>query len=292
MPRLLQASSRAAAMPGTAACSCSAPRVLLKAFETLQPGILAACREAVAPVLANVSAHLDRVAFARAPSISIDYAIMERAGNVATVIGRFDWSDVGDWQAVWSIALRDQSGNAVYGNAEAMDSSGSLIHSEGPLLVGVGLTDMIAVATKDAVIVAPKDRAQDVKLAVDRLKTQDRPEASSGRKTFRPWGAFEQLHIGPGFQVKELTVSPGAKLSLQRHRHRGEHWVCIAGEGIAVRNGERIALEVGTGVFIPQGAVHRLENPGPAPLRVVETQIGSYTGEDDIERLDDMYGRS
>lgn len=267
------------------------PSVLLSAFETFQPGILAACRDAVAPVIDGGAQMLDRVAFARAPSISIDYAIMEKAQNVATVVGEFDWSDVGDWQAVWNIAPRDASGNAVFGNAEAMESSGSLIHSDGPLLVGVGLTDIIAVATKDAVIVAPKDRAQDVKLAVDRLKAHNRPEASIGKKVFRPWGTFEQLHVGPGFQVKELMVEPGAKLSLQRHRHRGEHWVCIAGEGIAVRGSERISLAVGAGVFIPQGAIHRLENPGSAPLRVVETQIGSYTGEDDIERFEDIYGR-
>jgi mannose-6-phosphate isomerase-like protein (cupin superfamily) len=156
----------------------------------------------------------------------------------------------------------------------------------------VGLSDMIAVATRDAVVVAPKDRAQDVRLAVERLKTSNRPEASSGSKVIKPWGAFEQLHAGAGFRVKELTVRPGASLSLQRHKHRGEHWVCIAGEGYAVRGEDRIRLTVGTGVYIPQGSVHRLENPGPAVLRVIETQIGSYTGEDDIERLQDMYGRA
>lgn len=267
------------------------PSVLLAAFERYQPDILSACRDAVALGAADADVKIERQAFARAPSISIDYAIMEKAENVATVVADFDWSDVGDWQAVWSIAARDASGNAVFGNAEVMQSSGSLVHSDGPLLVGVGLVDMIAVATKDAIIVAPKDRAQDVKLAVEQLKVNNRPEASAGRKMHRPWGSFEQLHIGPGFQVKELTVLPGAKLSLQRHKFRGEHWVCIAGEGYAVRDKDRIHLTVGVGVFIPQGSVHRLENPGTDILRVVETQIGSYTGEDDIERLEDVYGR-
>lgn len=267
------------------------PSVLLAAFERLQPDILEACKEAVGAGAAGADVRIDRAAFARARSISIDYAIMEKASNVATVVAGFDWSDVGDWLAVWNIAARDASGNAILGNAEVIDSSGSLVRSDGPLLVAVGLADMIAVATKDAVIVAPKDRAQDVKQAVEQLKTHDRPEASSGKKVHRPWGSFEQLHIGPGFQVKELTVQPGAKLSLQRHKHRGEHWVCIAGEGFAVRDKDRIHLIVGTGVFIPQGSIHRLENPGTEILRVVETQIGSYTGEDDIERFEDVYGR-
>ena len=267
------------------------PSVMLAAFEHFQPGILAACREAVGNISGGADVKMVRAAFARAPSISIDYAIMEKASNVATVVADFDWSDVGDWQAVWSIAVHDASGNAVFGNAEAVASSGSLVHSDGPLLVGVGLVDMIAVATKDAIIVAPKTRAQDVKLAVEQLKASNRPEASSGKKVHRPWGSFEQLHIGPGFQVKELTVSPGAKLSLQRHKHRGEHWVCIAGEGFAVRGKERIHLSAGTSVVIPQGSIHRLENPGTETLRVIETQIGSYTGEDDIERFEDVYGR-
>lgn len=267
------------------------PSVLLAAFEQFQPGILQACREAVGSVVAGADVKIERAAFARAPSISIDYAIMEKASNVATVVADFDWSDVGDWLAVWNIAARDASGNAVFGNAEVVGSSGSLVRSDGPLLVAVGLVDMIAVATKDAIIVAPKDRAQDVKQAVEQLKSHNRPEASSGKKVHRPWGSFEQLHIGPGFQVKELTVLPGAKLSLQRHKYRGEHWVCIAGEGFAVRDKDRIHLSIGTGVFIPLGSIHRLENPGTEILRVVETQIGSYTGEDDIERFEDVYGR-
>lgn len=269
------------------------PSVLIKAFEQHQPAILEACRAAVSSAdTAGGVVRLDRSEFARAPSISIDYAIMERATNVATVVAGFDWSDVGDWQAVWNLADHDESGNALSGNASVLESSGSLVHSEGPLLVGVGLKDMIAVATKDAVIVAPMDRAQDVKQAVEQLRSGNKPEASSGKIVYRPWGSFEQLHVGPGFQVKELTVLPGAKLSLQRHRRRSEHWVCIAGEGYAVRDKDRIHLSVGIEVHIPLGAVHRLENPGTETLRIVEVQIGSYTGEDDIERLEDVYGRT
>ncbi len=267
------------------------PSVLLAAFEQHQPGILQACREAVGTSAPGADIKIERTAFARAPSISIDYAIMEKASNVATVVADFDWSDVGDWLAVWNIAARDASGNAVFGNAEVVGSTGSLVRSDGPLLVAVGLIDMVAVATKDAIIVAPKNRAQDVKQAVEQLKRHNRPEATSGRVVSRPWGSYEQLHIGPGFQVKELTVLAGAKLSLQRHKYRSEHWVCIAGEGFAVRDNDRIHLSIGTGVFIPLGSIHRLENSGTEVLRVVETQIGSYTGEDDIERFEDVYGR-
>jgi mannose-1-phosphate guanylyltransferase/mannose-6-phosphate isomerase len=267
------------------------PSVLIAAFAELQPGILQACRDAVPEDVREPTIRLNRAAFMRAPSISIDYAIMEKSSNVATVLADFDWSDVGDWQAVWSVASQDDNNNAVFGNAHVVDSSGSLVHSDGPLLVGVGLVDMIAVATKDAIVVAPMQRAQDVKRAVEQLKAKNLPEASSGRKVLRPWGSYEQLHVGPGFQVKELTVLPGAKLSLQRHRFRAEHWVCIAGEGYAVRGEDRIHLSTGEGVYIPLGSIHRLENPGPEVLRIVETQIGKYTGEDDIERIEDIYGR-
>ena len=267
------------------------PDTLLAAFAALQPEMLAAVKAALAPAAAGDAVRLDPEAFARAPSISIDYAIMEKAPNVASVVAGFDWNDVGDWQAVWSIAAQDGSGNAISGNAEAIDSSGSLIHSDGPLVVGVGLTDMIAVASKDAVVVAPKHRAQDVKLAVELLARQNREEATSGKKVLRPWGSYEQLHIGPGFQVKELTVHPGAKLSLQRHKFRAEHWVCIAGTGVATRNDEKIPLAVDTCIYMPLGCIHRLENTGHETLRIIEVQIGSYTGEDDIERIEDVYGR-
>ncbi|MBI2717366.1 MAG: mannose-1-phosphate guanylyltransferase/mannose-6-phosphate isomerase [Rhizobiales bacterium] len=267
------------------------PSVLLKAFAKLQPEILAACRAALGQAGAATTVKLDRVAFARAPAISIDYAIMEKAANVATVVADLGWSDIGDWQAMWELSAHDAAGNAVSGSAKVFGSSGSLLLGDGPLLVGVGLKDMVAVAVKDAVLVAPRARSQEVKDAVDRLMALGRDEAVSGKKVYRPWGSFEQLHIGPGFQVKELTVNPGAKLSLQRHRHRAEHWVVIAGEGIATRGEERIALSVNQSIFLPLGVIHRLENPGRETLRIIEVQIGGYTGEDDIERFDDIYGR-
>jgi mannose-1-phosphate guanylyltransferase/mannose-1-phosphate guanylyltransferase/mannose-6-phosphate isomerase len=268
------------------------PSTLIAAFEQLQPDILKACREALTGCAPGAMMKLDRAAFAQAPSISIDYAIMEKSPNVATVIADLGWSDIGDWQAIWQIAAKDERGNVIHGNVVAIGNNDSLMQSDGPLLVGLGLRGFIAVATKDAVIVAPKDRAQDVKLVVDTLVAQNRSEAVAAKKVFRPWGSFEQLHVGPGFQVKEITVNPGAKLSLQRHRYRAEHWVCIAGEGIVTRGGERRRIAVNQAIDIPLGAVHRLENPAQQPLQIVEVQIGSYTGEDDIERIEDIYGRA
>ena len=268
------------------------PSVLIGAFEQFQPEILAACRAALAAARPGPVMKLEPQSFAAAPSISIDYAIMEKAPNVATVVADLGWSDVGDWQAIWEIAPRDAEGNAVRGNAQSVGSRGSLMQSDGPLVVGIGLEDMIAVGTKDAVVVAPRARSQDVKLAVDLLNSLGRGEAASSKKVFRPWGSFEQLHIGPGFQVKELTVIPGAKLSLQSHKFRAEHWVCIAGEGIATCDGARIPLKVGEATYLPLGAIHRLENPGTETLRIIEVQIGSYTGEDDIQRYEDVYGRA
>ncbi|MCB1380604.1 MAG: mannose-1-phosphate guanylyltransferase/mannose-6-phosphate isomerase [Alphaproteobacteria bacterium] len=268
------------------------PGVILDAFERLQPEILSACLSALPDESSGPVMRLGAEAFAAAPSISIDYAIMEKSADVATVVADLGWSDVGDWQAIWELSDRDTDGNACQGAAEAVASQGCLIRSDGPLVVGVGLTDIIAVGTKDAVVVAPRSKAQEVKRAVDHLTALGRSEATIGIKVLRPWGSYEQLHIGPGFQVKELTVRPGAKLSLQRHKHRAEHWVCIAGEGIATRGDERIPLSVDQTVYIPLGAIHRLENPGHETLRVIEVQLGSYTGEDDIERLEDIYGRA
>lgn len=250
------------------------PSVLLAAFQSHQPDVLAACREAVEKAPAGDILRLDRAAFARAPSISIDYAIMEKAGNLTAVLAEFDWSDIGDWDAVWSAGDRDDNGNTAIGNIELMDSSGSLINSNGPLLVGVGLIDMIAVATRDAIIVAPRNRSQDVKLAVERLAIDNRAEATCGGKIHRPWGTEERLHSGLGFQVRELSVLPGSMTPLQCCKFRVNHWLCNGGEGIAVRDQDRISLHIHATVYIPPGATHRLENHGSALLRIIEIQIG------------------
>ena len=268
------------------------PSVVLAAFARLEPGILDACRQALAGATPDLPAvGLAPDGFLRAPSVSFARAILERAGNVAAVLADFDWSDAGDWSAIWALSARDRSGNALRGSAHMLDCERSLLIGEVLLLVGVGLADMVCIATPDAVLVAPRSRAQDVKLAVARLDAASGREAATGHRVGRPWGAFAQLHEGPGFRVKELAVVPGGKLSLQRHRHRGEHWVCVAGVGEALVGTEWLALAPGTAVSIPQGTTHRLENRGGDLLRVIETQFGAYTGEDDIERIEDIYGR-
>lgn len=268
------------------------PSAVIAAFAQLAPDILVACRSALTDCPAGPVMRLDATAFAAAEAISIDYAIMEKSDNVAAVVTDLEWSDVGDWHAVWDIALKDENGNDRRGNAQLIDCSGSLVHSDGPLVVGIGLTDMLAVATPDAVVIAPRRRAQDIRFAVDVLIASGHEEVILSRKVLRPWGSFERLHVGPGFQVKELIVKPGAKLSLQRHRFRAEHWVCVAGEGIVTLGEKCQPIAVNQAINIPLGAIHRLENPGTELLRVIEVQIGDYTGEDDIERLEDIYGRA
>jgi mannose-1-phosphate guanylyltransferase/mannose-6-phosphate isomerase len=267
------------------------PSVLLEAFRSLQPEILRACEAAVARCNADSVMKIDAAAFEAAKAVSVDYAIMERATNVATVVADLGWSDVGDWQAVWKAGTADASGVVGQGNVLSVDSENSLLKSDGPLVVGVGLKNMIAVATRDAIIVAPIERSQDVKCAVDRMSALGLSEANTGKKVLRPWGYYEQIQSGAGFQVKQLSVHPGAKLSLQRHKHRSEHWVCIAGEGLATRGNELLPLSRQIAIDIPLGMVHRLENPGAEMLHVIEVQFGSYLGEDDIERFEDIYDR-
>ena len=264
---------------------------LLKSFEELQPSMLVACRAALPEDAKLASVKLHRAPFLKAPSISVDYAVMERAANVATVVAELGWSDVGDWDAVWQISPKDATGVAAGGNVQVIDSRNSIVHSDGPLVVGLGLDDMIAIGTQDAVLVAPRSHAQDVAKVVDALAELGRKEAASGRKILRPWGWYETLHAGPGFQVKEIAVNPGSRVSLQRHKLRAEHWVCTSGHGIATRGEARIDIGVNDAVDIPLGCIHRLENPGSRMLHIIEVQIGGYTGEDDIERLEDDYGR-
>jgi mannose-1-phosphate guanylyltransferase / mannose-6-phosphate isomerase len=255
---------------------------LLQSFETLQPEIFQACKAAM-PAEKSSGLLLDQTAFSKAPAISIDYAIMEKASDVATVVADLGWSDVGDWYAVWQASDKDGAGVVARGNAHAIDCKDSIVQSHGPLVVGLGLNNMIVVGTKDAILVAPFSCAQDVKKVVDSLTVLGRSEATSAKKVFRPWGWYESLHLGPGFQVKEIAVKPGAKLSLQRHKFRAEHWVCVKGRGIVTRSDERIEFGVNGHVDIPLGAIHRLENPGSEMLHIIETRIGSYTGEDDID---------
>ena len=226
--------------------------------------------------------------------ISIDYAIMEKAQNLVAVPYASKWSDLGGWDAVWAESKPDTSGNVTSDTAHAIECANSLLRSEnsGQQVVGIGLNDMMAIAMPDAVLVAPKDRAQDVKKAVELLKTKDIAQAEIFPKDHRPWGWFESLALGERFQVKRICVKPGAALSLQSHNHRSEHWIVVAGTAkVTIDENIQLVTE-GQSVYVPLGAVHRMENPGKLPMILIEVQIGTYLGEDDIIRYEDVYARN
>jgi mannose-1-phosphate guanylyltransferase/mannose-6-phosphate isomerase len=231
--------------------------------------------------------------WSQAPSISIDYAIMERASNLAVMPYSAGWSDLGGWQAVWQESGPKESGNVVSSNATAIDCSNTLLRSESPQveLVGIGLEDIVAVATSDAVLVAHRSEAQRVREAVMALEDRGARQATAFPIDRRPWGWFETLVMGHGFQVKRIDVYPGAALSLQSHSHRCEHWIVVEGTARVTVDQSVQELSENQSVYIPLGAVHRMENPGKAPLTFIEVQIGSYLGEDDIVRYEDRYAR-
>lgn len=269
------------------------PSVLLEALERLEPEMVAACRAALKPFGLHAVRILSGTEFARSRTVSIDTAVMERSPNIATVLARFDWSDAGDWEAVRRAAASgDGDGNVADGDALLEGGRNTLAFSNGPPLIGIGLEDMLVVATPDAVLVAPRTRAQDVRSAAAMLEALKHRRGSGDWHDERPWGCFDVLRTGESYKVKELTVNPHGILSLQRHRHRAEHWVCVAGRGLARTGEDMIPIAPGSVVSIPQGALHRLVNTGNETLRIVEVQIGASTAEDDIERLEDAYGRA
>ena len=267
---------------------------LIAAFRAHAPDLLEPVTQAVAQAQLDLGfLRLDPASFARAPSISLDYAVMEKADNLAVVPFAEGWSDLGDWDSVWRAQPKDAQGVASTGLTEAIDCSGSLLRVEGDgqVLIGIGLEDMIAVAMPDAVLVAPRSRAQDVRRAVDLLKAREIAQAETLPRDYRPWGWYETLVLGPRFQVKRIVVHPGAALSLQSHHHRAEHWIVVEGTAkITVAEETRLISE-NQSVYIPLGAVHRLENPGKLPMVLIEVQTGSYLGEDDIIRYEDLYAR-
>jgi len=234
---------------------------------------------------------LQRDSFGRCRRESIDYAVMEKTRHAAVVPLSAGWSDVGSWSSLLDVSNRDAQGNALMGDVVAVDCTNSYVRAESRLVSVAGLDGCIVVETKDAVLVVPKARAQDVKMIVEELERRDRPETRLGREVFRPWGSYDSLYGGSGFQVKRLTVLPGAVLSLQLHHRRAEHWVVVSGTARITRDAEVFDLDVGGHTFIPLGAKHRIENPGTDTLHIIEVQIGDYLGEDDIVRFEDRYGR-
>lgn len=266
--------------------------LLLDELARFEPDIVSCATQAVVRGQADANVfQLDKDAFAGAPSKSIDYALMERTDHAVVVPASLGWSDVGSWSALWDLGDKDNTANVAIGDVLAEDTEGSYLRSHGPLLATLGIKDMIIVATGDVVLAAAKDRAQDVKTLVARLREAGRPEAVSHKVVNRPWGTYQTVDSGPGFQVKRITVKPGAKLSLQKHAKRAEHWVVVNGMARVTRDDEILMLGTNMSTYIPLGAVHRLENPGTEPLELIEVQSGSYLGEDDIVRLRDDYGR-
>ena len=271
-----------------------------RALERFRPDIAQAGRRAWAE--AKRDGHFVRLAaeaFRAAPSESIDKAVAEPLAvrpvegvRPSVVPLEAGWSDVGNFHAVWEAGEADAAGNVVSGDVLLEDAQGTLILANGRLVAGVGLRDMVVVETPDAVMVAPRERAQDVRRLVTRLNDAARPEALQNRKIHRPWGHFDLLHSGPGFLVKSLVINPGGAISLQRHHKRAEHWVVVRGVATVTRGEERFELRENQSTYIPVGMMHRLENRGEAQLEIVEVQSGAYLGEDDIERFSDIYNRS
>ena len=233
----------------------------------------------------------DAAAFTSIKGDSIDYAVMERTSRAAMVPVDMGWNDVGSWTALWDIGERDKAGNVSVGDVVLQDMANSYVRSDGPLVAAVGLEDAIVVATGDAVLVTRRDMAQKVKDIVATLKRSGREESSSHLRIFRPWGWYESISKGDGFQVKLICVDPGAKISLQKHSRRAEHWVVVSGLAKVTRGDDLLHLGPNESTYISIGTIHRLENEGDGPLLIVETQTGGYLGEDDIERFDDQYGR-
>jgi mannose-1-phosphate guanylyltransferase/mannose-1-phosphate guanylyltransferase/mannose-6-phosphate isomerase len=265
----------------------------IEELERLEPALVAACREAVDGATADLDfLRLGVEAFSRAPAVSIDTAVMERTDRAAVVPVDMGWTDVGGWSALWDIGAKDSAGNVAVGDVVAEDSAGCYLRSEGPLVAALGVEDLVVVATPDAVLVTRKDRDQDVKRLVERLKALGHDAAHTPPQIHRPWGYYQSVHVGERFQVKRITVTPGGKLSLQKHFHRAEHWVVVNGTALVTRGDEQILLRENESVFIPLGTVHRLENPGRLPLNLIEVQSGPYLGEDDIVRFEDIYARS
>jgi mannose-1-phosphate guanylyltransferase/mannose-6-phosphate isomerase len=267
-------------------------RRYLQELERFAPEMARVCEAAFRAAKADLDfTRIDATLFEACPADSIDYAVMEKTADAVVVPLAAGWSDVGSWASLHAASDADARGNVTHGDVISEDTEGSYLYSESRLVAAVGLRDQVVVETKDAVLVAAKDRVQEVKRLVLRLKERGRYEHSLHREVFRPWGSYDSLESGPRFQVKLLKVKPGATLSLQMHHHRAEHWVVVAGTARITRGEEQFLLEENQSTYIPIGVRHRIENPGMIPLEIIEVQSGSYLGEDDIVRFEDQYGR-
>jgi len=265
---------------------------IIKELEAHAPEIMAPCKEVIAAGVQDLDFfRLTLEGFKNIPSDSIDYAVMEKTSNGIMIPFDAGWNDLGSFDALWQTGQKDEKLNVIKGDVLTHDVKDSYLYSESRLVAAVGMEKFVIVETKDAVLVSPRDRVQDVKKIVRQLKDQGRDESVTHRKVYRPWGSYETIDVEPRFQVKRITVKPGAKLSLQKHFHRAEHWTVVSGSAIVTRGDKEMLLKEDESTYIPLGTMHRLENPGQIPLKLIEVQSGSYLGEDDIVRFDDVYGR-
>ena len=265
----------------------------LQELKTHRADIAAACEAAVGTLSPDLDfIRVDTEAFTVCPDDSIDYAVMEKTTEAVVVPMDAGWNDIGSWSSLWDISSKDESGNATAGDVKLIDTTNSFIRADERLVALVGLDDVVVVSTKDATLVARKDRVQDAKVIASQLKNVGRSEWELHREVYRPWGKYDSVDQGDRYQVKRITVKPGAKLSVQMHHHRAEHWVVVSGCAKVTNGDETFMLSENQSTYIPVGVIHALENPGKVPLEIIEIQSGSYLGEDDIVRLTDLYGRA
>src|SRR5471030_3076138 len=264
----------------------------LDELERFHPAVVAACRDALAKAKSDLDfIRLDHDAYAASPDIAVDYAVMERTGHAATIALNAGWNDIGSWAAVFDVAEKDADNNSALGDVLLQDCNDCLVHGNSRLVTAIGMRNTVIVETADAVLVMDADQAQHTKSLVAQLVNQDRNEATMHREVFRPWGSYDSIGNGERFQVKRITVKPGAKLSLQMHHHRAEHWIVVSGTAQITNGDKEYLLTENQSTYIPLGVVHSLANPGKVALELIEIQSGSYLGEDDIVRFEDRYGR-
>ncbi|MFK0570963.1 mannose-1-phosphate guanylyltransferase/mannose-6-phosphate isomerase [Endozoicomonas sp.] len=264
----------------------------LEELKRFRPDILVACENAMAVQSPDLDfVRLDEEAFKACPDDSIDYAVMEKTTDAVVVPLDAGWSDVGSWSSLADISEKDEQGNAALGDVLLHNTRNTYVRSDKKLIATVGVDDLVVIDSDDAILVAHKDRVQDVKKVIEQLKAEGRAEVNLHRKVYRPWGAYDSIDRGEGFQVKHISVKPGARLSLQKHYHRAEHWIVVKGIALVEIDGKEVLLTENQSTYIPIGALHRLENPGKFDLELIEVQSGEYLGEDDIMRFDDNYGR-
>ena len=268
------------------------PRAFLDELGRYEPQVLSAAEQAMRAGYRDLDFfRVQKESFEASPSISIDYGVMERTALATMVPIDVGWTDVGSWAALWQLADRDDAGNAAIGDVLLEDVHNAYVRSEGILTTVIGLDDIVLVVTDDAVLVSSMDRVQDIKSIVNRLKDDNRLEAQTHRKVYRPWGSYQTVDLDERHKVKRLSVQPGGRMSLQKHYHRSEHWVVVKGTAQIDRDGETHIVGEYESIYIPAGVEHRIENPGKIPLEIIEVQAGSYLGEDDIVRTQDDYGR-